>query len=180
VSAIASTPDTSFTGRVRQVVPTADRQKATVLVKVSILDRDRILPEMGHEGRVAQAADPTVAAAPRRHRASTALITGASSSIVWVVETGAAKRSPNQPARAGDRVKSAADSPVASVSSQSGLKDGEGSRRQILRVAMGAIDVRDVLRSIAEARSRGADGLSLDVAKGEFGTHVVRQRRRRC
>src|SRR3990172_5727570 len=41
-------PDTSFQGRVRQVVPTADRQRATVQVKVSILDRDpRILPEMG-------------------------------------------------------------------------------------------------------------------------------------
>jgi RND family efflux transporter MFP subunit len=41
-------PDTSFSGRVRQVVPTADRQRATVQVKVSILDRDpRILPEMG-------------------------------------------------------------------------------------------------------------------------------------
>src|SRR5262249_24764895 len=33
-------PDTSFRGRVRQIVPTADRQKATVLVKVTILDRD--------------------------------------------------------------------------------------------------------------------------------------------
>ena len=32
----------------RQVVPTADRQRATVQVKVSIVDRDRrILPEMG-------------------------------------------------------------------------------------------------------------------------------------
>ena len=41
-------PDTSFRGQVRQVVPTADRQRATVQVKVSILDRDsRILPEMG-------------------------------------------------------------------------------------------------------------------------------------
>jgi len=41
-------PDTSFQGRVRQVVPTADRQRATVQVKVSITDRDpRILPEMG-------------------------------------------------------------------------------------------------------------------------------------
>src|SRR5689334_23519672 len=29
-------PDTSFRGRVRQVVPTADRQRATVQVKVSI------------------------------------------------------------------------------------------------------------------------------------------------
>ena len=41
-------PDTSFRGEVRQVVPTADRQRATVQVKVSILDHDpRILPEMG-------------------------------------------------------------------------------------------------------------------------------------
>src|SRR2546425_2457249 len=41
-------PDTSFRGGVRQVVPTADRQRATVQVKVSILDHDpRILPEMG-------------------------------------------------------------------------------------------------------------------------------------
>jgi len=40
-------PDTAFKGRVRQVVPTADRQRATVQVKVSILERDpRILPEM--------------------------------------------------------------------------------------------------------------------------------------
>lgn len=41
-------PDTSFRGSVRQVVPTADRQRATVQVKVAIADRDpRILPEMG-------------------------------------------------------------------------------------------------------------------------------------
>jgi HlyD family secretion protein len=41
-------PDTSFRGAVRQVVPTADRQRATVQVKVAIRDRDsRILPEMG-------------------------------------------------------------------------------------------------------------------------------------
>jgi len=59
-------PDTSFAGRVRQVVPTADRQKATVLVKVSILDRDpRILPEMGAKV-VFEAHDAQIAAAPRR------------------------------------------------------------------------------------------------------------------
>jgi RND family efflux transporter MFP subunit len=41
-------PDASFAGRVRQVVPTADRQRATVQVKVAIVDHDpRILPEMG-------------------------------------------------------------------------------------------------------------------------------------
>jgi RND family efflux transporter MFP subunit len=41
-------PDESYLGQVRQIVPTADRQRATVLVKVSILEDDpRILPEMG-------------------------------------------------------------------------------------------------------------------------------------
>ena len=41
-------PDTAFRGSVRQVVPTADRQRATVQVKVAIADRDpRILTEMG-------------------------------------------------------------------------------------------------------------------------------------
>jgi RND family efflux transporter MFP subunit len=41
-------PDTTYDGAVRQIVPTADRQRATVLVKVSILNKDpRILPEMG-------------------------------------------------------------------------------------------------------------------------------------
>ena len=55
-------PDTSFSGRVRQVVPTADRQKATVQVKVAILDHDsRILPEMGAKvlfERAGQRRDP--------------------------------------------------------------------------------------------------------------------------
>src|SRR3954454_16204152 len=41
-------PDTAFRGSVRRIVPTADRQRATVQVKVAIEDRDpRILPEMG-------------------------------------------------------------------------------------------------------------------------------------
>ncbi|HUR93379.1 MAG TPA: efflux RND transporter periplasmic adaptor subunit [Gemmatimonadales bacterium] len=56
-------PDTSFRGEVRQVVPTADRQRATVQVKVSIVDRDkRILPEMG--ARVDFLASDSAAAAP--------------------------------------------------------------------------------------------------------------------
>jgi multidrug efflux pump subunit AcrA (membrane-fusion protein) len=40
-------PTASFDGVVRQIVPTADRQRATVQVKVSIMGEDpRILPEM--------------------------------------------------------------------------------------------------------------------------------------
>ncbi len=80
-------PDTSFTGRVRQVVPTADRQKATVLVKVSILDRDpRILPEMG--AKVVFAADmarATTATPVRITIPATALVQAGGVREVWVV-----------------------------------------------------------------------------------------------
>jgi RND family efflux transporter MFP subunit len=41
-------PDHGYRGRVRQVWPTADRQKATVELRAEFLERDeRILPEMG-------------------------------------------------------------------------------------------------------------------------------------
>jgi RND family efflux transporter MFP subunit len=40
-------PDHPYKARLRQIVPTADRQKGSVKVKVEILDRDsRVLPEM--------------------------------------------------------------------------------------------------------------------------------------
>ena len=91
--ALDAYPDTSFAGEVRQVVPTADRQKATVQVKVSILDRDpRILPEMGakvdflrEEGEAARAA------APRRVLVPSAAITrNGAEARVWIVSEGKA------------------------------------------------------------------------------------------
>ena len=99
-------PDTSFTGRVRQVVPTADRQKATVLVKVSILDRDpRILPEMGAKV-VFSAHDAQAQAAPRRVFVPQAAIVQADGKAsVWVVENGKSRLQAVDvgPAR-GDRI----------------------------------------------------------------------------
>ncbi len=80
-------PDTSFAGRVRQVVPTADRQKATVLVKVSILDRDpRILPEMG--ARVVFRREPDRAGtAPRRVLVpGDAVVRSGAAAGVWVID----------------------------------------------------------------------------------------------
>jgi RND family efflux transporter MFP subunit len=42
-----SIPDTRFPGKVHMIVPTADRTKATIMVKVRFLEKDdRILPEM--------------------------------------------------------------------------------------------------------------------------------------
>jgi RND family efflux transporter MFP subunit len=99
-------PDTSFAGRVRQVVPTADRQKATVLVKVSILDRDpRILPEMGAKV-VFDAQSGQVAAAPRRvFVPQAALVQSGGRAFVWVMANGAVSEQAVDvgPAR-GDRV----------------------------------------------------------------------------
>src|SRR5207248_7554817 len=62
-------PDTSFRGTVRQVVPTADRQRATVQVKVAILDHDsRILPEMGSKVEFLAASRPTAESVTERPR----------------------------------------------------------------------------------------------------------------
>lgn len=85
-------PDTSFRGIVRQVVPTADRQRATVQVKVSILDRDpRILPEMGAKVDFLEpVATGVSAAAPKAviRVPAAAVKTDAGNTVVWVVREG--------------------------------------------------------------------------------------------
>jgi HlyD family secretion protein len=92
-------PDTSFRGAVRQVVPTADRQRATVQVKVSIVDRDpRILPEMG--ARVDFLEDPgrpeaetAASSGPPRFRVPAAAVREADGErIVWLVRDGRLER----------------------------------------------------------------------------------------
>jgi RND family efflux transporter MFP subunit len=86
-------PDTSFRGRVRQVVPTADRQRATVQVKVSILDRDRrILPEMAARVDFLEpdtvAATPAARTAPRIRVPASAVREQQGRSVVWLVRNG--------------------------------------------------------------------------------------------
>lgn len=45
---VDAVPSHAYRGKLRQIVPTADRQRATVEVKVTIEDRDeRLVPEMG-------------------------------------------------------------------------------------------------------------------------------------
>ncbi len=80
-------PDTSFAGRVRQVVPTADREKATVLVKVSILDRDpRILPEMGAKVVFLRETAPANAEPRRVLVPGSAVVRAGGATSVWVIE----------------------------------------------------------------------------------------------
>lgn len=80
-------PDTGFRGSVRQVVPTADRQKATVQVKVSILDHDaRILPEMGARVEFLEPAGQAGGAArPRVTVPAAAVRTQDDKAVVWIV-----------------------------------------------------------------------------------------------
>ncbi len=57
-------PDKVYHGRLRQIVPAADRQKATVRVKVAFLDPDgRVLPDLS--ARVAFTSEPTRGKAAR-------------------------------------------------------------------------------------------------------------------
>jgi len=92
-------PDTSFRGTVRMTVPTADRQRATVQVKVSILDHDpRILTEMGARVEFLQAAlgaGASATGAPARPRVSVpaeAVRTDGGNIVVWLVSDGRLER----------------------------------------------------------------------------------------
>lgn len=87
-------PQASFAGRVRQIVPTADRQRATVQVKVSITDKDpRILPEMGARVEfLDSAATPGTPAPARLFVPADAVQHEGGASIVWVVREGVATK----------------------------------------------------------------------------------------
>ena len=88
-------PDTAFRGAVRQVVPTADRQRATVQVKVSIVDRDpRILTEMGAKVEFLQAPRPEPAGAPQAGERPRIIVPAEAvrsqngRNVVWMVRDG--------------------------------------------------------------------------------------------
>jgi RND family efflux transporter MFP subunit len=125
-------PDTSFSGRVRQVVPTADRQKATVQVKVSILDRDpRILPEMGAKVEFVREQNAPAAAltAPRRVLVpAAAVVPGAGGARVWELKDGrAVARAVEVGVTRGDRVEIRSGLEGGEqliVAPPAGLKDG--------------------------------------------------------
>ncbi|HEX7091919.1 MAG TPA: efflux RND transporter periplasmic adaptor subunit [Longimicrobiales bacterium] len=93
-------PGERFPGHVRQVVPTADRQKATVLVRVAIDSQDpRILPEMGArvvflepQAEEAPGAAPAQAASPRIFVPAAAVRSEAGEDVVYVVVDEHARR----------------------------------------------------------------------------------------
>jgi HlyD family secretion protein len=96
-------PDKHFKAVLRQVIPTADRTKATVMVKVTLLDKDDTLkPEMSAKVTFlapvpAAAASPGAAAAPTAPSIivpSSAIVTRAGATQVFEVVQNVAKARP--------------------------------------------------------------------------------------
>lgn len=93
---VDAVPGFQYTGSLRQIVPTADRQRAVVEVKVSIDDRDdRLVPDMscsvtfleeGTDRAQLAAAEPTIAVDRR------ALQVDGANTFVWRVDDGVLSR----------------------------------------------------------------------------------------
>jgi RND family efflux transporter MFP subunit len=84
-------PDWKIPGRVVNIVPTADRQKATVRVRIAFEQLDpRILPDMGIKVRFLEERAATGPAAARV--ASAAIVKGDDGPVVWVVRDGRVER----------------------------------------------------------------------------------------
>ncbi len=129
-------PDTRFAGAVHAVVPTADRSKATVMVKVRFRDRDpRILPEMS--AKVAFLERATV---PAEQRPKTAInpawvVKRGAASVVYVAKGDRVKETPvTLGARIGDLVEvlggvkagdKVATKPLDKLKDGAGIKTGE-------------------------------------------------------
>jgi RND family efflux transporter MFP subunit len=84
-------PDWQVPGHVISIVPTADRQKATVRVRIAFEQLDpRILPDMGVRVRFLEERTGMGKVAPRV--ASKAVVHGEDGAIVWVVRDGRVER----------------------------------------------------------------------------------------
>jgi HlyD family secretion protein len=88
---VQAIPNHTYKGKLRQVIPTADRTKATVTVKVSILDKDKYLkPEMSCNVTFLQPPQRTNKAASAPTRIVTipkdAIVTRDGRSVVFQVE----------------------------------------------------------------------------------------------
>jgi RND family efflux transporter MFP subunit len=100
--ALDARPDTRFAGVVRRIVPTVDRSKATVLVKVGFVDRDdRVLPDMS--ARVAFLSQPVPAGErmPRTAVSADAVVERNGRSVVFRIADG---RAVAVPVKTGERI----------------------------------------------------------------------------
>lgn len=95
---VDAVPDRQYRGRLRQIVPTADRQKAVVQVKVAFDDADeRLVPDMSSTVTFLEtAADEAklAAAKPRMYLPAAAVRKEGGEAVVFVVEDDVLRRTP--------------------------------------------------------------------------------------
>lgn len=88
--AVDAVPDHRYTGRVRKIIPMGDRARATIKVKVEVLEIDgRLFPEMS--STVYFLPDKTEAKQPAERRVfcpTDAIVTEAGKASVWIVRDG--------------------------------------------------------------------------------------------
>lgn len=94
---VDAVPDHEYSGSLRQIVPTADRQRAVVQVKVTIDDRDgRLVPDMSCTVTFLQEGtdQESLQAEPKVLIPAVAVVTEGGRSYTWVVRDGTLVRSP--------------------------------------------------------------------------------------
>jgi RND family efflux transporter MFP subunit len=91
-------PESRFKGKVHMIVPTADRSKATVLVKVGFVESDpRILPEMSAKVAFLSRAPTAEEEKPRTAVSKTAVVSRDGRTVVFLVKDGEALETPVTP-----------------------------------------------------------------------------------
>jgi RND family efflux transporter MFP subunit len=109
-------PDSRFRGVVHMIVPTADRSKASVMVKVRFKDRDpRVLPEMSARVAFLEREMTSDEEAPRTAVNPAALVSRNGKTIVYVVRD---ERAAETAVTVGDRIGD-------SIEVRDGVKPGE-------------------------------------------------------
>lgn len=94
-------PQRRFRGEVNRIVPTVDRSKATVTVKIRFVDKDpRVLPEMSAKVAFLSQKVPAEAGTPRIAVPATAIVERGGRKVVYVVREGKAVEVPVQAAAA--------------------------------------------------------------------------------
>lgn len=129
-------PDTRFAGAVHAVVPTADRSKATVMVKVRFRDRDpRILPEMSAKVAFLERAATSAEQRPKTAINPASVVKRGGRDVVYVIQGDRVKETPvTLGARLGDLVEvlggvktgdKIATKPLDKLKDRAGIKTGE-------------------------------------------------------